>query len=286
MLIHNPLLRIPMTLIYIDTNVYLDFYQATHDPVAVFDELYEVRENLVITEQTKQEYGRNRNSRLAQLVVNIEKSGSINPHTVSVVRDTPEFKEWLAAQRIAKTAVKKLAARINTWIADDDQDPVAKGVKRLIDGMSFYVTNEAAIERAKLRKILGNPPTSPDKYTIGDELIWETLLEQCDKDLIIVSRDKTFLENYRLLRAEYHRPTRKLVSVTKNLSDALKAIGKPAIAIAKVEKEIKAAANDEIASGICSVCGTEMAEHGYDGSDGDSAWWLDCPNCGHTAFPK
>lgn len=275
-----------MTLIYIDTNVYLDFYQATHDRVAVFDELHEVRQNLVITEQTGQEFARNRNSRLAQLVGNIKKSNAMNPYTVSVVRDTPEFKEWLAAQKVAEAAVERLADRINTWIADEDQDPVTKGLKKLIDEMNFYDTKESAIDRAKLRKILGNPPTSPDKHTIGDELIWETLLEQCDKDLIIVSRDKTFLENYGMLRTEYDSKTRKLVSVTKNLSDALKAIGKPAVAITKAEKEVKAAATDEIVTGICSVCGTKMEENGYDGSEGDSAWWLDCPKCGHTAFPS
>jgi len=209
----------------------------------------------------------------------------MNPYTVSVVRDTPKFKEWLAAQQAAKTAVKNLAARINTWIEDEDQDPVTAGLKKLIDEMNFYETRKGAIEKAKLRKILGNPPTSPDKYTIGDELIWETLLDQCDKDLIIVSRDKTFSENVGMLRSEYGDEKRKLVSVTTNLSDALKAIGKPALAVAKAEKEVQAAVNDEIMTGVCSVCGTKMEENGYDGSDGDSAWWLDCPGCGHTAFP-
>lgn len=275
-----------MTLIYIDTNVYLDFYQAAHDPIAVFDELHKVRENLVITEQTGKEFARNRNSRLAQLVGNIKKSNATTPYTVSVVRETPEFKEWLTAQKVAEAAVKKLAVRIDTWIMDEDQDPVTKGIKKLIGEMVRYHTTDAAIEKAKLRKILGNPPTSPDKHTIGDELIWETLLEQCDENLIIVSRDRTFLENYGLLRAEYEGETRTLLSVTKNLSDALKAIGKPAVEIAKAEKEVNAAASDEIATGICSVCGTEMIENGYEGSEGDSAWWLDCPQCGHTAFPK
>lgn len=275
-----------MPLIYIDTNVYLDFYQAAHDTVKIFDELYDIRENLVITEQTGIEFARNRNSRLAQLSVNIKKSNTMTPYTVSVVRDTPEFGEWKAAQHAAKAAVNKLAVRINTWIEDEDQDPVASGIIKLIDEMNFYPTNPDAIEKAKLRKILGNPPTSPDKYTIGDELIWETLLEQCDQDLIIVSRDKTFLENIGILRSEYDRVEgRKLINVTSNLSDALKAIGKPAVAVAKAEKEAQATASDEIATGICSVCGAKMEENGYDGSDGDSIWWLDCPKCGHTAFP-
>lgn len=275
-----------MPLIYIDTNVYLDFYQAAHDSVAVFDELYAVRENLAITEQTGLEFTRNRNSRLAQLVSNIKKSNSLSPYTVSVVRDTPEFKEWLAAQNAAAAAVKKLAARIDYWVAEEDQDPVMKGFKKLIGDMKFYTTTAASIEKAKLRKILGNPPTSPDKYTVGDELIWETLLEQCEGDLIVVSRDKTFLENYGMLRAEYDNETRKLLGVTRNLSDALKAIGKPVEAIVKAEKDVKAATNDEIVTGICSVCGTEMDENGYEGNEGDSAWWLDCPKCGHTAFPS
>ncbi|ALU89846.1 hypothetical protein Hrubri_2670 [Herbaspirillum rubrisubalbicans M1] len=275
-----------MSLIYIDTNVYLDFYQAAHDPLAVFDELHQVRENLVITEQTVLEFARNRNSRLTQLVTNIKKSSSAGPYTVSVLRDTTEFKDWVAAQKAAEAAVKKLAAIIESWIMDKDQDPVSEGILKLVNEMFFYATKDSAIEKAKLRKILGNPPTSPDKYTIGDELIWETLLEQCNKDLIIVSRDKTFLENFGLLRSEYDNKSRKLLKITKHLSEALQDIGKPAIAIAKAEKEVKAAANDELATGICSICGTQMDESGYDGDDGDNAWWLECPKCGHMAFPK
>ena len=39
----------------------------------------------------------------------------------------------------------------------------------------FYANN---------RKLLGNPPTSPDKHTIGDEIIWEMILENIKDDYI------------------------------------------------------------------------------------------------------
>ncbi|MBC8726753.1 hypothetical protein F6X37_36380, partial [Paraburkholderia sp. 31.1] len=48
--------------------------------------------------------------------------------------------------------------------------------------------------------MLGKPPTSPGKDTIGDELIWETLVACVKDDLIIVSGDKTFSNNIPVLK--------------------------------------------------------------------------------------
>jgi hypothetical protein len=39
--------------------------------------------------------------------------------------------------------------------------------------------------------LLGNPPSSPDKITIGDEVIWELLLAKLREDLIVVTGDGT-----------------------------------------------------------------------------------------------
>lgn len=41
----------------------------------------------------------------------------------------------------------------------------------LVTKSTLYSTTNSNIEKAKLRKLLGNPPTSSDKHTIGDELI-------------------------------------------------------------------------------------------------------------------
>ena len=136
---------------------------------------------------------------------------------------------------------------------------------------------------------MGDPPTSPDKHTVGDEVIWETLLALCGNDLIIVSRDRTFLDNESLLRSEFNIDgKRRLLAVTDRLGHALELAGKPSIPIEKAEKEQiqrEADARKALETGRCPKCDVEMDEEGYEGGEGDQAWWLTCPTCNFIAFP-
>jgi hypothetical protein len=95
------------------------------------------------------------------------------------------------------------------------------------------------IGKAQCRKLLGNPPSSPDKYTVGDEVILELLLANVKEDLIIVADDKTYSKNFPLLAEEYHQRTkRKLLLVTERFDHALEAIGQtPTPDLVEAEKE-------------------------------------------------
>ena len=88
--------------------------------------------------------------------------------------------------------------------------------------------------------MLGNPPTSPDKHTIGDELIWEMLLANMKEDLVVVTGDRTFLENESLLKEEFSSKTGKtLILITKKFSSALKvAVKTPSEKMIDFEKQI------------------------------------------------
>jgi hypothetical protein len=97
-----------------------------------------------------------------------------------------------------------------------------------------------AISNAQTRKLLGNPPSSPDKHTIGDEVIWELLLTNLHDDLIVVTRDSTYEQNMPLLKQEYQQTTggHKLLLVAKNLSEAVATIGKqPAPELIEAEQK-------------------------------------------------
>jgi hypothetical protein len=120
-------------------------------------------------------------------------------------------------------------------------------------------------------------------------VIWETLLQACDSNLIVVSRDRTFLDNEAILKSEFRIDgKRELIAITGSLAEALKLIGKPS---APIELEEKTEINTEISesealrTGRCPICNVRMEEVGYEGSDGDSAWWLSCPKCRYEAFP-
>jgi rRNA-processing protein FCF1 len=63
-----------MPKIYIDTNIFIDFYQSSSDPVGVVDTIAEYASHLVIPEQTVNEFHRNRIGVLHELAKNFSKS--------------------------------------------------------------------------------------------------------------------------------------------------------------------------------------------------------------------
>ena len=276
-----------MTYIYIDTNIFLDFYQSATEPIAVFEELEKQVESIILTEQTIHEFARNRTARLMDLADKIEKSAVVNIHTTSVVRDTAEYKAWIMARNAAKIATEALVVKMRSWIEQGELDPVFSSLSKLLeDGKTLFTTSDL-IEKAKTRKLLGEPPTSPDKHTIGDELIWETLLEGCKSDLIIVSRDKTFSQNASLLKSEFDSSSRKLIAVTDKVSAALKMIGKPAEKIEEAEKVIEAVRvpKESGDASTCPQCGGSIKRRAYDDEQGVSCWSLECSACGfHETF--
>ncbi|HTJ53778.1 MAG TPA: PIN domain-containing protein, partial [Nitrosospira sp.] len=183
-----------MTHIYIDTNVFLDFYQSATDRLKVFKDLHARAERILVTEQTVAEFRRNRVALLVDLAANIKKTSNVQIFTTAVVRELPEFQEWKKSRDSAREIAERMAEELMRWTLDSSTDLVHSEFEELIKSCQYIRTSEGAITRAHRRKLIGQPPTSPDKHTIGDELIWESLLEGAKGDLVVVSRDKTFLE--------------------------------------------------------------------------------------------
>lgn len=74
-------------------------------------------------------------------------------------------------------------------------------------------------------KKIGNPPVS-DKYSIGDEINWEIVLENVKDDLIIVGRDNTFTNNLNFLQKDFHKKNGKIIhSLTDSISKAFELAG-------------------------------------------------------------
>ncbi len=84
-------------------------------------------------------------------------------------------------------------------------------------------TTEEIIKKARLRKEKGNPPSSGT--SIGDEIIWESLLNLND-NIIIVTKDNTWSENEYFLKTEYEYVTKKqLIKFESKLDKAKDLIG-------------------------------------------------------------
>lgn len=277
-----------MALAYIDTNVFLDFYQSSIDRLKVFEEILARGPDVLLTDQTIEEFRRNRVARLTRLVENIENGPSAQIHATAVVQTMPGFKEWTKARDAVKKAALEIANTLSTWIANPDSDPVLVAFEKLVAVAPTIPTDEKTLERAKTRKLLGRPPTSPDKYTIGDELNWECLLKWNRGDIVIVTRDRSYIENQALLKREFSNVTgHTLVLVTKSLADGLKQVGQASGQIEQAEKKLPARREPTTSpvGSNCPMCGGQLSEEGYEGSDGDSAWWLACSKCGQIFYP-
>jgi predicted nucleic acid-binding protein len=266
-----------MPRVYIDTNVILDFYRGAPDPLAVFRDLALHPELFVFPEQTLAEVRRNRETMVRQLLKTLE------PHQrrvgkTALLQGLTEFEALERAQQAVIVATKPLEARLKRMLVDPAADSVWVAVEGLLglEGVVVIPTTDELVVRAQRRKAIGEPPTSPDKYTVGDELIWEGLLAGCRDDLIVVSRDGTYSDHESTLAREYQTRTgHKLLGVMKTVGEALKRAG---VRSPKVEEQERAIPP---AGPLCEKCGGEVEENGYDGSDGDSAWWLECVRCGH-----
>lgn len=281
-------------LVYIDTNIFVDFYQSATDRLDAFNEIVAVAPQVVLPDQTVDEFHRNRVGCLARLIANINKTAKPSLHTVAAVRALPEFEQWKTLSDQTHQSAKAISAIIKRWLDTPAKDQVLMAFDQLAGSANRLSTTDDLIQKAHRRKLLGNPPTSPDKHTLGDELIWETLLANVTDDLLVVSRDKTFLTNESLLQIEFHARTgAQLKLVTSKLSDAFRELKAPVTAIEKAEKSMDADrdynAEQEfgLSTGLCPRCKIEMTETGLEGGDaGPDVWWLYCETCLYEVFPK
>ncbi len=218
--------------IYTDTNRFLDFYRAANDNIDFFDELHKFKESVVLTEQTITEFRRNRVSTLKSLIANFKKTINVaSPYTSTVLRQLPAHKKLTELMAAYKKEGNKILEHLDQLRDDESRDPVAQKFVALATdpAITKLQLTDHAIERAHRRKLLGNPPCSPDRYSVGDEVIWELLIDNMKEDLIIVTRDHTFRDNLSLLKEEFHQRTgKRLLLVTDKFSVALKEIGQAA----------------------------------------------------------
>jgi predicted nucleic acid-binding protein len=232
-----------MTKIYTDTNWFLNFYRKALDDLALLDELAKYKGTLIITRQTINEFLRNRVTTLKGVISEFKKSVDVRPpHTTALLRSFPAHEELKSITEDYKKKSKEVLDYLRQVIEDDKKDPVVQKLLALWDDATVtkLETSDELVDKAFKRKLLGNPPTSPGKHTIGDELIWELLLVNMKEDLVVVTGDRTFLENKALLQEEFSSRTGKtLILITEEFSSALKADGKiPSEKLIDVEKQI------------------------------------------------
>lgn len=228
-----------MTDVCIDTNLFLELYESEEDPGEIFAEIRELREHLVFPEIILDEFLRNRSKMLDRIAEDIRRRETGEVRVPAIFRENPNVAALQRAGKEYNRVVGALYTNIQSMIAEPAGDPVALAFTDLLHdpGVRIFLRTDDLITRAHHRKLLGNPPKSVGTDTIGDELIWETLLLNLEEDLIFITRDKTYRYYTPYLMQEYQERTGGSLTITDRISDALALAGRsPTPTLARFER--------------------------------------------------
>ncbi|MEX2030543.1 MAG: PIN domain-containing protein [Anaerolineales bacterium] len=188
--------------VFLDTNVFLSFYQLTSDDLEELKKLAVLARQgkirLLIPTQVVEEFRRNREAAIAEALRRLrEQRRSL--HLPQLARQYPEFAELAKTQKLLLRTLDQLIDRI-------ERDALAKTLEADSIIEELFAVGETIpitakdVRRADLRVGTGSPPGK--KGSLGDALNWEALLRHVRRgqELHFVSDDGDF---YSPLAASY-----------------------------------------------------------------------------------
>ncbi|WP_281212048.1 PIN domain-containing protein [Pseudomonas fulva] len=180
----------PVMHLFIDTNIFLNFYTYPDDDDGVIDELLRNidPEKIVLhlPKQVENEFERNRESKLHVAVTEFQSSKFPNA-VPNHMRGTDAARNYQEALKSAESAKKTLIANA-TGLALQNDLPVDKKITEIFSRSQRYGEDDAVFKLAIERSQRGNPPGKGDG--VGDRYNWEILLKHVPAgDLHIVSKD-------------------------------------------------------------------------------------------------
>lgn len=241
-------------LLFIDTNIWLDFYRAKNETgLQLLERTEQVANRIIVTFQLESEFKKNRQAAIVDGMGALKEPSQLSrPGIFSNVKATQVIDRHLGE---AEKRVKKLRERLIKALENPAQnDPVYRVCQRV-----FQKTDDLAltrndvtrriVRRAAMRRFMhGCPPRKAGDTSYGDAFNWEWMIRCAAKKragLVIVSRDsdygvtigkKSYINDE--LRHEFSdrvSQSRKLVLYTR-LSEALKSFDVP---VSKKEEEVE-----------------------------------------------
>jgi hypothetical protein len=185
--------------LYLDTNIYLSFYHLTNDDIEELSKLLLLVKSkeliLYLPDQTKDEFYRNRDSKIADGLkkFNENKLNKIFPQMV---------KDYSEEYKLMRNAIKAFEKNKQIIVDKLRKDVVEQSLNadKIIQDL-FKVATEIKntpelIEKAKNRYDLGNPPGKKGSY--GDALNWESLLTKIEvfDNFFFISDDGDYFSEF------------------------------------------------------------------------------------------
>ncbi|ACC79193.1 PIN domain-containing protein [Nostoc punctiforme] len=195
-------------LIFIDTNIFLDFYRVRggEQKLNLLKRVDDHHDRIITTAQVEMEYKKNRQIVILESLNKFKTPdwGGLTPP--AFLSDAQPAIAITKSKSEISSQQNKLKKRIEAILKNPStNDPVFKILQRLFRSKSdFNLSREKKI-RFKIRGlawkrfILGYPPRKDKDTSIGDAINWEWIIhcaENTEKDIILVTRDTDYGVNY------------------------------------------------------------------------------------------
>jgi hypothetical protein len=242
-------------LLFIDTNIFLDFYRVRGggEGLSLLQRIEEHHDRIITGAQVEMEYKKNRQRVILESLNRFKTPewGGLTPP--AFLSDAQPANIITRNKSEISSQQKKLKTRIEAILRTPSRnDPVYKILQRLFkNSCQFNLTRDKKI-RFKIRRlswkrfILGYPPRKAQDTSIGDAINWEWLIHcagKTDKHIIIVTRDTDYGLNYSgelilndWLAQEFKQriSQKRRIEITDRLTQAFKKIS---ISVTKKEEQ-------------------------------------------------
>jgi hypothetical protein len=188
-------------LLFIDTNIWLDFYRARNDAgVKLLKQIEKVSERLIVTYQLESEFKRNRQQVLRESWENLKPPGDLG--FPNIVGDAKAVRVLTRNMREAKQRVERIKRLIVRAMSSPSRhDPVYQACERMFRKDDDLVLTRQdpyrrTIRNKALRRFLqGYPPRKKNDTSMGDGFNWEWMVHcaaQRKANLVVITRDGDF----------------------------------------------------------------------------------------------
>lgn len=188
-------------LLFIDTNIYLDFYRIRNEVKASFlGHIEAIKDNLIVTDQVEMEFKKNRQAAILDGMKELKSPSRIN--VPGVLQNDKSATALESDRKKISDRIKKLKSRLDNVLENPVRyDKVYQVLQRVfskkqdIDLYRKHKNRYEVRELAQERFRLGYPPRKKKDTSIGDAINWEWLIyvgKEKNADIWIVSRDSDF----------------------------------------------------------------------------------------------
>ena len=182
--------------VFIDTNIYLNFYKFSHADLSTLKSLFDFAEKkhirIVTTELLKDEFDRNRNARLKEALSTFN---SIKIQEIPTLFKNCKglYDDLIEAKKCFEKAHGQLGEEIKEQSISESLEADIL-IRKVFQASKYIKLSDSIYKQAMFRMRKKNPPGKNKE--LGDRINWESILQKITKKckLVIISDDGDFCD--------------------------------------------------------------------------------------------